>query len=1071
MSRLSSDDFFVVRASRLPLEHLYNLPENYSELAKYLKEWASDPLIEEAIYIASPSFLKRLQSWNGKADNIKGEKIVTSLLKYFIRMSSRSTPFGLFSGVALGSFTNLNKLVINQPKSDKRKSQLDFSVLKNLEERLFCNMENESIRCIVNPTIHRIQNFIHYIEPYTVDEIKHYKLSHVEEDSYINYVLKICQTEQKFNLDWLIEDFYKSFSASIAIEYQDAAEYIHSLVNEKIILPEFTLGVTDYSSIKELISLLLYTGHELESRTLTEAIIGLEKIDLAENSNHVSNSNSIAYYEAISKLIGDLKGLDKKNYRFQVDILRSFSKCELSSSIANDVSSAISILSRSDSSKESIFADFIEKFNERFDGQMVPLLRVVNDEVGIIPISDRYYSSDLLSDLGIQSKKIKNIQYKEADSLTDKMICEEYFKSRNGGGHTIKLSSEDLEDKIKNASDNSTPSFPESIASLISVYKDEDEKPIIHFKGCFGPSAANLLGRFCHLDEVLANKVRKHLEREERSSPEGAIFAEVLHLPSGRAGNVVRRPLLRNYEIVLTARSSLPDEQQIKLSDLWVYIERGTIKLWSSRLNRQVIPRLSSAHSYNLSNFGLYKFLCSLQSQNSQVPNFSLPKVFDQAPTTPRIMLDNIVLHEKAWRVKRTLLAGLWLDGVWNSSIWSELLAIYGIERYVSFADSDNVLTIDLYNPAMVDILLNETKGYDVVVLKECLNLKYKSAIQDNEGKNYSNELVIPFFYDIPKNGSQIISKPRLSSENELTRSFSPGSQWMSFKIYGAVSLTEVFLIDHLRPLITDFSNTYNKFFFIRYKDPDWHLRLRFMGVPQKLYSELLPAINKLVESWLKEGLIHRFEMTTYDREIERYGGSRGIALAEELFFHESHMVLELLAMLQNFDASYRWRSAIMAADTLLNAFGYELANKFEIVDNLRSAFGAEFNDSKLLRKRFGKKFKEIEHTIKKDLSSSILRALGSEVCVRSDTTVSPEQLELRKCIYVYGESVKNQVVKGYLNIDKENKLSVSKHELVGSFLHMLFNRIFKANSREHEFVLYDFLRRHYQSRMRSESV
>src|SRR5690606_27088011 len=135
-----------------------------------------------------------------------------------------------------------------------------------------------------------------------------------------------------------------------------------------------------------------------------------------------------------------------------------------------------------------------------------------------------------------------------------------------------------------------------------------------------------------------------------------------------------------------------------------------------------------------------YKFLCSLQGQNSHAPKFSLPKIFDEAHTIPRIMLDNIVLHEKTWRVKRTLLADLWLDGEWNSAIWEELLTAYGIERYVCYANSDNVLTIDLYNPAMVDILLNETKAHDCVVLKECLSLKYKSAVQDNEENNYSNE-------------------------------------------------------------------------------------------------------------------------------------------------------------------------------------------------------------------------------------------------------------------------------------------------------------------------------------------
>ena len=65
---------------------------------------------------------------------------------------------------------------------------------------------------------------------------------------------------------------------------------------------------------------------------------------------------------------------------------------------------------------------------------------------------------------------------------------------------------------------------------------------LLHHVG--GPSGANLLGRFCHADPDLLANVAEHLREEEALDPD-AIFAEVVHLPEGRLGNVLLRPVLR----------------------------------------------------------------------------------------------------------------------------------------------------------------------------------------------------------------------------------------------------------------------------------------------------------------------------------------------------------------------------------------------------------------------------------------------------------------------------------------------------------------------------------------------
>src|SRR4029077_12218322 len=82
-----------------------------------------------------------------------------------------------------------------------------------------------------------------------------------------------------------------------------------------------------------------------------------------------------------------------------------------------------------------------------------------------------------------------------------------------------------------------------------------------------GPAGASLLGRFCHADPDLLANVCAHLREEEALDPDG-IFAEVVHLPEGRLGNILLRPVLRRYEISYLGRSGAPVDQQIPVTDV-----------------------------------------------------------------------------------------------------------------------------------------------------------------------------------------------------------------------------------------------------------------------------------------------------------------------------------------------------------------------------------------------------------------------------------------------------------------------------------------------------------------------
>ena len=86
-----------------------------------------------------------------------------------------------------------------------------------------------------------------------------------------------------------------------------------------------------------------------------------------------------------------------------------------------------------------------------------------------------------------------------------------------------------------------------------------------------------------------------------------------------------------------------------------------------------------------------------------------------------------------------------------------------------------------------------------------------------------------------------------------------------------------------------------NDWFFVRYGDPDPHLRIRFRGQSERLMGELLPRICTWAHGPITNGLSTRLCFDTYDRELERYGGPEGTAAAEAIFGADSRAVIEML--------------------------------------------------------------------------------------------------------------------------------------------------------------------------------
>src|SRR6185295_5714212 len=227
-----------------------------------------------------------------------------------------------------------------------------------------------------------------------------------------------------------------------------------------------------------------------------------------------------------------------------------------------------------------------------------------------------------------------------------------------------------------------------------------------------GPSGASLLGRFCHADPDLLANVSAHLREEEALDPDG-VFAEVVHLPEGRLGNILLRPMLRGYEIAFLGRSGAPVDQQIPITDFTLRLAGDRFVLRSRRLGRRIVPRLTSAHNFTWRTLNIYRFLCLLQSEGRLHGCTWDWGALAALPFLPRVTYGRLVFARAAWRVTRDDIGPLKEagSGAAQYDALQRWRAARRLPRWVVLTDGDNTLPVDLDNALAIDSLIHLLKG------------------------------------------------------------------------------------------------------------------------------------------------------------------------------------------------------------------------------------------------------------------------------------------------------------------------------------------------------------------------
>jgi len=208
---LQAAPFFVMRTPLLPFTEWLAWSEGLSAgegtsassgvaaadrplLWARLRDVLARPMPRQAMFFAAPRVEAELARLD-ETGELPDEKLLRTLVRYFARMTGRTTPFGLFAGCSLGRIGDPSNLCKEGSGSYRSFTTLDVGYLLGVTEsvrRAVQSAKTLSVRA--NPSLYRVGDRLRFVEARTdpVSFARSYHLAAVEATEVIESVLIIA---------------------------------------------------------------------------------------------------------------------------------------------------------------------------------------------------------------------------------------------------------------------------------------------------------------------------------------------------------------------------------------------------------------------------------------------------------------------------------------------------------------------------------------------------------------------------------------------------------------------------------------------------------------------------------------------------------------------------------------------------------------------------------------------------------------------------------------------------------------------------------------------------------------
>ncbi len=235
----------------------------------------------------------------------------------------------------------------------------------------------------------------------------------------------------------------------------------------------------------------------------------------------------------------------------------------------------------------------------------------------------------------------------------------------------------------------------------------------------------------------------------------------------------------------------------------------------------------------------------------------------------------------------------------------------YGVPRTVYVGSSDQRLRLDLDLPVHQELLRAELRRHGTAVLHEAPEESSYGWV------GRAHEVTMLFASDQQSAPAPLRHATVLANRN--SHRIPGASEWAYAKLYGSAARAPEVLTAHLPRLLRHGGTAPTEAWFVRYADPDPHLRLRLRQPGPEAFGATAQTVAAWAAELCAEGLVQRLQWDTDQPETGRYGTGAALAAAEAFFVADSTAALAQMSLTISADL----QSAVTAASFVDIAAGF----------------------------------------------------------------------------------------------------------------------------------------------------
>lgn len=888
-SLYSSAEIFLLRSPLLPCSDqdgaggagIGDVPA----LAAFLE---ANPLVEEAVAVASPSLFAALcKAVGGEGGRLKPKdlrRLTAALTKYHLRMTNRPTPFGLFAGVCVGGFADAAEARIGAAHRKQTRPDMEWlaRVVRRLEQdpavlatlRVCANrhwfLRGERI-------VLRDRQGLEHDAPYSRTEVSVRYTAAVRD--------ALHASDQPIRFPQLLQTLCRRYPGRPESLIHD---FLTGLIAEGFLATDLRPPADAALPFEHVLNkLAAVPGHPAADAlgAIQKAIDEYERLPVGEG---------LAAFQAASQRMREVESCD---HFLQVDVALN-ARVSLPRSIARDIEDAAELLWRlsPDVTGHDALHGYRSRFLERYGtAQAVPIMELLSEGAGLGP-PDEYRTP---------------AESPDRDTRRNRLLAELVGVALAQGRREIVLDDAMVERLAQGTPDAATA--PASLELFVHVAAaSERALDAGDYRLALRPEAPShragaSFGRFLPLfARQDADRIARAVRAVPASGPDtpNAIHAALVYEPlRARSRNVMAAPQWLEHRIRVDGTRFGDDTSALALDDLGVRATRERFHLVRLATGQDVTATAFHLLNPRILASDTARFLHDLGLEGIRPVRTWDWGTLRELPFLPRVRRGRVILSPASWRIP------LQLSERDESSVsqdeWIRALSQWrrevSIPRDVLLTEGDQRIPLRLDDPHHLRILRRELDRNPGSRLYEPPGGGFDNGWLASADGAYAAEAVVPLLRrplsgrdaaDAPPRRAWVTREPR----RELHL---PGGDWLYGKVFGPLAGQDEVVRKWLPALVTAMeSQGSDLWFFIRYADPEPHLRLRFRVGRAARWAGLLAAVHDWVDVLRDVGLAHRLELDGYDPEVERYGGPEAMAAAHRAFEYDSRATMALLDVL-----------------------------------------------------------------------------------------------------------------------------------------------------------------------------